>query len=208
MFVYVFIIIPHFFLSSVIDGQCINFGIRSMITSVYSWLSFVLNAVIPFTMLIHMNYVIIKVVRESKKLFDGNDANTRQRIGQGMDTRQKTMKIAENQLTTMLLLVATLFLILLCPIYFRFIYLVFVKRDRSTPFDYARSTLIVQITSKLYITNSGINFFLYFLSGKKFRDDLKQTISCCGISHPSHSRRKDGQLSNGNRNQQCCGTHS
>ena len=188
--------IPHLFLSSVIGGQCINFGIRSMITTTYSWLSFVLNAVIPFTMLIHMNYVIFKVVKKSRKLFEGNDANTRQGIDQGMEARQKTMKNAENQLTIMLLLVTTLFLILLCPTYFRFIYLVFAKRDRFTPFDYAKSTLIVQITTRLYITNSGINFFLYCLSGKKFRDDLKETLSCCGISHPSLSRRKDGQLSN------------
>ena len=49
--------IPHFFLSSVVFGRCLNFGIRSVITTVYSWFSFILNAVIPFTMLIHMNYV-------------------------------------------------------------------------------------------------------------------------------------------------------
>ena len=186
--------IPHFFLSSVNFGRCLNFGIRSMITSVYSWFSFVLNAVIPFTMLIHMNYVIIKVVRESQKLFDGNDANTRRGIDQAMETRQKTMKSAENQLTIMLLLVTTLFLILLCPTYFRFIYLLFAKRE--TPLDYAKSLLISQITAQLYITNSGINFFLYCLSGKKFRDDLKETISCCGIFHFLLSRRKDVAMSN------------
>ena len=186
--------IPHFFLSSVIFGRCLNFGIPSVITSVYSWFSFVLNAVIPFTMLIHMNYVIIKVVRESRKLFGGNDVNTRQGIDQAMETRQKTMKSAENQLTIMLLLVTTLFLILLCPTYFRFIYLVFAKRD--TPLEYAKSMLIFQITAKLYITNSGINFFLYCLSGKKFRDDLKETISCCNISHSSLSRGKGRAPSN------------
>ena len=185
--------IPHFFLSSVNFGRCLNFGIRSIITSVYSWMSFVVNAEIPFTMLIHMNYVIVKVVRDSRKLFDSNDAYTGQGIDQGMEARQKTMKNAENQLTIMLLLVTTLFLILLCPTYFRFIYLVFPKRD--TPLDYAKSVLIHIITAELYITNSGINFFLYCLSGKKFRDDLKETMSCCCISHSSHSRRKQPLLS-------------
>ena len=183
MFVFIYNI-PHFFLSSVSFGHCLNFGIPSIIKSVYSWFSFVLNAVIPFTMLIHMNYVIVKVVRKSRKSFED----------QAMETRQKTMKSAENQLTIMLLLVTTLFLILLCPTYFRFIYLVFARRD--TPLDYAKSMLIFQITAKLYITNSGINFFLYCLSGKKFRDDLKETISCSGISHPSLPLRKDGALSN------------
>ena len=32
--------IPHFFLSSVIGGQCFNFGVRSLISRVYSWFSF------------------------------------------------------------------------------------------------------------------------------------------------------------------------
>ena len=98
-------------------------------TKVYSWFSFVLSAIIPFTLLIHMNYVIVKTVKNSQKMFSN-----------GMDKRQKTMKSAENQLTIMLLLVTTLFLILLCPTYFRYIYMVFAKRD--TPVEYAKSMLI------------------------------------------------------------------
>ena len=171
--------IPHFFLSKVIGGQCLNFGVKSVITRVYSWVSFVLNAVIPFTLLIHMYCVIVKVVRQSRNLFKDNDVNTGQEMDQG---RQKTIKNAQNQLTIMLLLVTTLFLILLFPAYFRFIYLVFARRD--TPFDYATSMLIFQVTAKLYMTNSGINFFLYCLSGKKFRNYLREILSSCDISNP------------------------
>ena len=185
--------IPHFFLSSVIGGQCLNFGIKSVITSVYSWFSFVLNAVIPFTMLIHMNFVILKAVRKSRKMFKPDEGTTRRGRDQGMDTRRKTMKNAENQLTIMLLLVTTLFLILLCPTYFRFIYLVFASRD--TPLDYAKSMFIYQITAKLYISNSGINFFLYCISGQKFRNDLKDLLSCCGNRHPHGTGRNDGPRS-------------
>ena len=127
-----------------------------------------------------MNYVIVKTVRSSRKMFTPNDTNT------GMKTRHNTMKTAENQLTIMLLLVTTLFLILLCPTYFRFIYLVFAKRD--TPYEYAKSMLIFQITVQLYSTNSGINFLLYCLSGRKFRNDLKE-ILCC--SYTSNNSTKD-----------------
>ena len=167
--------IPHFFLSIVIGRQCLNFGIRGVITSIYSWFSFVLNAVIPFTMLIHMNYVIVKAVRNSRVFFKGSD--TGKGRDQGMETRKKTMKSAEKQLAIMLLLVTILFLILLCPTYFRFIYLVFGKRD--TPFKYAQSMLFSEITGKLYASNSGINFFLYCISGKKFRNDLKEILCYC-----------------------------
>ena len=144
---------------------------------VYSWLSFVLNAIIPFTLLIHMNFVIVKTVRISGKLLKGNVTIT------GMEARQRTLKIAENQVTLMLLLVTTLFLILLCPTYVRFIYLLFAKID--TPLDYANSALFIQITYKLYSSNNGINFFLYCISGQKFLNDLKEILCCRGICHSS-----------------------
>ena len=145
--------IPNFFLTREIGGHCVAYGVTSSMSKVYSWLSFVLNAVIPFTMLIYMNSVFVQSVRQSHKMFRTNDGTTT-----GITTRQKSLKSAENQLTIMLMLVTTLFLILLCPTYFRFIYLVFAKRN--TPFDYAKSMIIFQISGALYITNSGINFFL------------------------------------------------
>ena len=186
LYVCVFIYnIPHFFFSSVIGSQCLAYGISSVMSRVYSWFSFVLNAVIPFTLLIHMNYVIVKTVRNSRKLFRSNDT--------GLGTRQKTMKSAESQVTIMLLLVTTLFLILLFPTYFRFIYLVFAKRD--TPFQYAKSRLIYEITSKLYLSNSGINFLLYCISGQKFRNDLKEILCCSCNTNRSVTGERNGSQS-------------
>ena len=166
--------IPHFFLSSIIGSQCVGYAIRSQITSIYSWFSFVLNGIIPFTLLIYMNFIIVKTVRDSRKSFRDNDRTT------GMNARQKTLKSGESQLTIMLLLVTTLFLILLFPAYFRFICIVVAKRD--TPCLYARLLLVAQVTGKLYPTNSGINFFLYCISGKKFRNDLKEILRCSSAS--------------------------
>ena len=167
LYILVFIYnIPHFFLSSVIGGQCFNFGIRNVFSRVYSWFSFAVNVIIPFTTLIHMNCVIIKTVRNSHKMYSTN----------GIVTRHSAMKSVENQLTVMMLLVTTLFLILLCPTYIRFIYLLFAKRE--TPPQYANSMLFFQVTFKLYTTNSGINFLLYCISGQKFRNDLKEILCC------------------------------
>ena len=176
--------IPNFFLTREIGGQCVAYSVSSVIARVYSWFIFVLNAVIPFTLLIHMNYVIVKAVR---KMFRENEGTAG--TSQGMNRRQKAVKSAESQLTIMLLLVTTLFLILLWPTYFRFIYLAFAKRD--TPFEYAKSMLIYQVSSKLYITNSGINFFLYCLSGEKFRNDLKEILCCCSSSSPPLGRKNE-----------------
>ena len=142
---------PHLFISKESDGQCFAYGVSSIMSRVYSWLNFVLNAIIPFTVLIHMNYIIVKTVKRSRKMFRTNDTNT------GMETRQRTMKSTENQVTIMLLLVTTLFFILIFPTYFRFIYLLVAKWD--TALQYAKTMIIYQISHKLYVTNSGIIFF-------------------------------------------------
>ena len=163
--------IPSLFLSGMIGDLCINYGISSIFSKVHSWFSFVMNAIIPFTLLIHMNFVIVKTVKNSRKMFSTKSINA------GMDSRQKRMKSVENQLTIMLLLVTTLFFILFCPAYIRFIYLLFAKQD--TPSSYAISMFLYQVTYKLYTSNSGINFFLYCISGQKFRNDLKEVLCCC-----------------------------
>ena len=128
-------------------------------------------------------------LRNSRKLFTGNSTN------HGMEARQKS---TENQLTIMLLLVTTLFLILLGPTYFRFIYVAFIKRD--TPLEFAKSMLVFQITAKLYKTNSGVNFLLYCISGQKFRNDLKEILCCFNILNSSITNQKDPTQSNGTEN--------
>ena len=130
-----------------------------------------------------MNYVIVKTVRNSLKMFRG-DAPT-----------QKTMKSAENQLTIMLLVITTLFLILLLPTYVRFIYTAFVSSD--TPTKFATSIFISEISYKLYVTNHGINFFLYCVSGKKFRSDLKQIV-CCISRSSSCSASEESRVNTNN----------
>ena len=172
--------IPHLFISNIVGGECVGYVTGGRITKVYSWSTFVINATIPFSMLIYMNLIIVKTVRKSNKLF-GNKGivsgyNTQNVINKAIENRQRILKSVNNQLTIMLLLVTTLFLILLIPTYVRFIYWNLIRRD--SPSVYASSMLFFQITYKLYVTNSGINFFLYCSSGQKFRRDLKEIICC------------------------------
>ena len=169
--------IPHLFASSLIGDQCFAYAVGGTMTRVYSWISFTVNGIIPFSMLIYMNSVIVQTVRNSRKMFRSVITTN---AGREKEARQRTMKSAENQLTIMLLLVTMLFLILLLPTYIRFIYLTFIERD--TPSKYASSMLFFQITFKLYTTNNGINFFLYCISGKKFRADLKEIFGSIATS--------------------------
>ena len=146
-----------------------------------------MNGLIPLSMLIYMNSVIVKTVRNSRHMFKANTATTGTgkvpTTNKGMDTRQRAMKSAESQLTIMLLLVTTLFIILLLPIFIRLIYVTFVVI--TSPSEHASSILFFQITYKLLTTNNGINFFLYCISGRKFRNDLKEVL--CGTRQSSGS---------------------
>ena len=88
---------PHPFLSNLVGFQCFAYAIDSLITRVYSWFSFVLNAVIPFTLLIYMNCIIVKTVQQSLKMFRNNNSASATAGNQGIETRQKTLKSAESQ---------------------------------------------------------------------------------------------------------------
>ena len=179
---------PHLVFSSFIGSQCLGYVKGGFITKVYSWLTFALNAIIPFSLLIHMNYVIINRVSQSRKMFLIAEIDV---VNQDKK-RQLAMKNAENQLTIMLLLVTTLFLVLLIPTYTRFMYLTFVKID--SPEKYATLMLFYHITNKLYFSNNGINFFLYCISGQKFRNDLKD-ILCQRIKYLVNSESSVTEVS-------------
>ena len=176
---------PHLYASVLVGGLCLSYVVGGTITRVFSWTTFLFNGVIPFPILIYMNYVILFRIKKSKNMFRFSETGREQDrfTNKGMDTRQKTMKSAENQLTIMLLLVTILFVILLIPTYIRFIYLSLVERD--TPSKYASFMLFFQMTYKLYAANNGINFFLYCLSGQKFRNDVKEIL--CGSTSESAS---------------------
>ena len=172
--------VPHLLITSLVGDFCFSYVVGGLVAEVFSWTTFLVNGIIPFSLLIHMNFVIVQTVRRSQKMF-GSITNiaTIESVSDGnigTIKRQRTMKSAENQLTVMLLLVTMLFLILLLPTYIRFIYSSLLEMD--TPSKYAGSMLFSQVTHKLYITKNGINFFLYCISGKKFRNDLKEILHC------------------------------
>ena len=114
--------IPHLFVASLLREECLSYLVGGTITKVYSWVTFLVNGIVPFSMLIYMNYVIVQTVRKSWKMFSIDLCKTDIREYLGMETRQRTRKSAMNQLTIMLLLVTILFSILPIPTYIRFIY--------------------------------------------------------------------------------------
>ena len=67
----------------------------------------------------------------------------------------------------MLLLICSTYLVLTFPFKFRELYVYYVDYG-NTPDQIAMSSFTLNVTVKLMIMKSGINFFLYLLSGQKF----------------------------------------
>ena len=171
---------PHIFLSSSVGRQCIPYGqaMKVVYGQFYYWLSFILQFALPFVLLLSMNCVIIHTLRTRVKFnVTISDPKTHcerkvQGQSQGHDKCQTSkMQNAERQIYIMLLLVTFGFLILLTPAYAFYLYQMFYDYDKS-PYAFAGFYLYNSVSQKAIYTNNGINFFLYVMSGKKFRTDL------------------------------------
>ena len=126
-----------------------------------------INFFIPFVMLLSMNIVIVHALRTRGRYFKDEEKNE--------------ARNAENrQLTFMLLAIATGFLILCSPQYMRLITYT-IKSNSGSPYEYALYILAVHTSQTLINTNNAINFFLYCISGSKFRKDLISLFRCGSV---------------------------
>ena len=99
--------------------------------------------------------------------------------GQGQNECQTLrIKSTERQIYVTLLLVIFGFLVLTTPSKIMPPYVQAVGYG-DTPTMFAVFYLFYQLSQKALYTNNGINFFLYIMSGQKFRTDLKKLFFHC-----------------------------
>ena len=157
--------LPHLFISGHENWQCLPYAtaMGKPYGQIYYWLSFVIHYILPFVLLLIMNSVIIHQIRNrSVSLKNSCDSN---------ESQTAKIKNSEKQTFAILLLVTFAFLILTTPGYMLFLFLMVVNFFTS-PRLFASYYLLYNVAHKLHITNHGINFFLYVISGKKFRTQL------------------------------------
>ena len=177
--------VPHLFITSVKGKSCIPFGNGKQVFYglFYYWLSLIVNYIIPFILLIKLNSVIIHTLRNRPMV-----GVTCQGQSQGQNEGQRPkVKSSEKHIYVILLLVTFGFLILSTPSYV-FCLLQMVYNYNRTPSSSAAYHLFMQIAGNMNYTNSGINFFLYVLSGRKFRSDLVKLFNSCGTNRPNLSK--------------------
>ncbi len=83
------------------------------------------------------------------------------------------VKSLDRQLAIMLTAVSLAFLVLSLPQTIRYVVYTIVD-NQSSAAAYANYILAYHMTNKLYATNNSINFYIYCLTGEKFRNDLRE----------------------------------
>ena len=151
--------IPHLFLTPHDGWQCLPYGTAMSFTLgvFYYWLSFVIHYALPFALLLSMNSVIAHKI--SNRSLSSSKRNT------------KGVRTSDSQVFAILLLVTFAFLILTTPGYLLFLFIMFMNFFETAEL-FAGYYLLYSVAQKLHVTNHGINFFLYVISGQKFRTDL------------------------------------
>ena len=166
--------IPHMFTSTNVGKECVpsGRGMEKVFAQLHYYTSFFINFALPFVSLLIMNSVIIHTLRKRSL---GNIGRSK---GQGQSEGQTPkLKSSEKQIYILLLLVTFAFLILTTPGYAMVMYVNFVDYTKS-PKSFAEYYLVYHIGQKTYFTNYGINFFLYVISGHRFRSDLINIFKC------------------------------
>ena len=157
---------PHVFTTTNVNWECIPFGnaMGRPYGEFYYWFSLVIEFVIPFVFLLIMNSFIIHKIRTRINLTEAQPGI--------INETKSSVKSSDLQMFAILLLITFAFLILTTPGFSLFLFGMlfdFLK----TPKRFAGYYLFYHVDQKLHFTNYGINFFLYVISGNKFRTDLK-----------------------------------
>ena len=164
--------VPLYFTSSSFGVNCISFSVNSGSTLINAYLLvfFFVLVLMPFTSLLIMNSVIIHTLKKRPIFHDKGQ-------GHGQAQGQTTgIKQSERQIYIMLLLVTFAFLVFYIPGISMVFYINYI--DGTTPYFCASQHFVFHFGEKSYFTNHAINFFLYVISGHKFRGDLIQLFRC------------------------------
>ncbi|KAL8581216.1 hypothetical protein ACOMHN_038316 [Nucella lapillus] len=125
----------------------------------------------PFTFLTVSNSVLIwKLITSTRQ--------AHQRIAAVPNKQLLKRSQANSSVTLTVLVVSLTFLVLTLPCALYFLMYHFKDRTSLTPEEAADLYLFQTLSFLLVDTNNAVNFYLYCLSGRRFRAEFKRIIGC------------------------------
>jgi hypothetical protein len=152
---------------------------------VFPWIDVCVTSLVPSTLLVVGNGLLAATVSRSARA-----AKTMTRQSNSSAAREK----AASSLTLTLMAVSTSYLLFTLPVCVAAVWLSYVKNDGVTDPDVI--ALVWTVTNLVWYCNASVNFYIYVLTGTKFRHHCLWLLCCRGrlrdVAPPAGSRATSG----------------
>ena len=149
-----------------------SFGLvrKGVSVTAYKWFEVFFSSILPFVIIVSVNICIICKIKENGKKVA---CQSRRQSNPILNIK---LNKEERSITIILLMVSLLFVGLTAPLFIHRVYYnrVILMKNMTITANYYLSH---QICHNLWYTNHAINFFIYSIFGKSFRDDLKKLFT-------------------------------
>ncbi|CAH1792943.1 unnamed protein product [Owenia fusiformis] len=148
---------------------CDTFASEDLLAKVYPWLSMALTAILPCVVLVALNAKIVRTLSQASRPDKLKDMG---------DTLHRFRSYQARQVTRMLVAVSIAFIVLTSPFYIWEVMGTFIYTENNA-WSKASRLLVNKTTVMIWLSNNAVNFYIYALTGQKFRRDLK-SLFCRG----------------------------
>ena len=141
--------------------------------NVWSWVDLLIFSTLPFMCLVVSNGLLVKIMTTSIL-----EANLKLSVGQSDQANTRSKKVSSVTLT--LVVVSTTFILLCLPLSVHIILDTFnvISTSDNDLESKTPNRFIYAFVSILWYCNSAVNFYLYCLTGSKFRTECIRVITC------------------------------
>ena len=163
-------------LQSLSSGQTVCFFVSEeyehFFDHVWPVVDIVLSSLVPFVLLISANVVLVKRVRQAMK-------EARQALAGGSTDQVKVRQQKTSRMTLTLVCVSVAFLVLTSPVC-----VLYLMRRAFNPAismdinETAKSYLAEYIGNTLWLANNAINFYIYVMTGSRYRAAMASVCGC------------------------------
>ena len=158
-----------------------------LVEEVWPWVDAAIYSFVPFLIIIILNIYIIKRIVSARQNRNVLRQQSSLRHKYRVIKPNRTHEEASRRITFMLLVVSFSFLITTLPMNIVLIVTSFYGTDEfEDDAIFSKRKLMSTSTEMLMYLNHSINFFLYCVTGKKFRRQFKELIMCGNTSIFSH----------------------
>ena len=147
-------------------------GYGRFMENVWSWVDLLSFSALPFLCLVASNGLLVK-----KLTFSIHETNLKLSLGQSDQAKTRTRKVSS--VTVTLIAVSTTFILLNLPFSAYILLHAFDVLPGSDDLEAKTlSNFIYAVVNILWYCNSAVNFYLYCLTGSKFRTECLRVITC------------------------------